>query len=170
VEKLLLAQVEILKRGEIEDWVIPAIVNDFKKNQKTALEDDGARVSTMRSSWIDLENWDHTVSLIDRISKVTKEDVVRVANTYFGPNYVCGYRRDAPADLPKVEKPEIKKVDIDPTKLSAFGQQIMAMPVKEIEPVFIDPAKDYSVAEVRKGITLYHVPNPINDIDRKSVV
>lgn len=164
VEKLLLAQIEILKRGEIEDWVIPAIVNDFKKNQKTALEDDGARVSTMRSSWIDLENWDHTVSLIDRISKVTKEDVVRVANTYFGPNYVCGYRRDAPADLPKVEKPEIKKVDIDPTKLSAFGQQIMAMPVKEIEPVFIDPAKDYSVAEVRKGITLYHVPNPINDI------
>lgn len=164
VEKLLRDQLEILKRGEIEDWVIPAIVNDFKKNQKTALEDDTARVSTMRSSWIDLEDWDHSVDQIDRIARVTKEDVVRVANAYFGDNYVCGYRRDAPAKLPKVEKPEITKVDIDPTKVSAFGQQIAAMPVKEIEPTFIDPSKDYTVSKVRDGITLYHVPNPINDI------
>ena len=164
VEKLLLEQIEILKRGEIEDWVIPAIVNDFKKNQKAALEDDGARVSAMRSSWIDLEDWDHTVTQIDRIAKVTKEDVVRVANTYFGANYVCGFRRDAPAKLPKVDKPEITKVDIDPTKVSAFGQQVLAMPVKEIEPIFIDPAKDYAVTKVRDGIDLYYVPNPINDI------
>ena len=164
VEKLLLDQVEILKRGEIEDWVIPAIVNDFKKNKKAALENDEARVQTMRSSWIQLEDWDHDVEQIDRIAKVTKADVVRVANKYFGKDYVCGFRRDAPPVLPKVEKPEITKVEIDPKHVSTFAQQIMAMDVKPIEPTFIDPAKDYTVAEARKGVKLYHVPNPINDI------
>jgi predicted Zn-dependent peptidase len=164
VEKLLLGQLDILKRGEIEDWVIPAIVNDFKKNKKAGLEDDTARVSAMRSSWIDLNDWDHAVAQIERIEKVTKEDVVRVANQYFGANYVCGYRRDAAPALPKVEKPEITKVDIDPSRLSDFGKAVMAMPVKEIEPVFIDPAKDYTIAKVQKGVELYYVPNPINDI------
>ena len=164
VEKLLLSQLEILKRGEIEDWVIPAIVNDFKKNKKASLEDDTARVAAMRSSWIDLHDWDHAVAQIDRISKVTKEDVVRVANQYFGQDYVCGYRRDAAPSLPTVEKPEITKVDIDPSRLSDFGKAVMAMPVKEIDPVFIDPEKDYGVSKAQKGIELYHVPNPINDI------
>ena len=110
------------------------------------------------------EDWDHDVAQIDRIAKVTKADVVRVANKYFGKDYVCGYRRDAPAKLPAVEKPEITKVDIDPRQVSVFAQQVMAMPVKPIEPTYIDPKKDYAVAEVRKGITLYHVANPINDI------
>ncbi len=164
VEKLLLGQLDILKRGEIEDWVIPAIVNDFKKNKKAGLEDDTARVSAMRSSWIDLNDWDHAVAQIERIEKVTKEDVVRVANQYFGANYVCGYRRDAAPALPTVEKPEITKVDIDPSRLSDFGKAVMAMPVKEIEPVFIDPAKDYTIEKAQKGVDLYYVPNPINDI------
>ena len=164
VEQLLRGQLDILKRGEIEDWVIPAIVNDFKKNKKAALEDDTARVAAMRSSWIDHEDWDHAVAAIDRIAKVTKEDVVRVANQYFGDNYACGYRRDAPPKLPKVEKPEIAKVDIDPSRISEFGKAVMTMPVKPIEPVFVDPAKDYTIAEARKGVELYYVPNPINDI------
>lgn len=40
VEKLLLEQIEKIKRGEIEDWVIPAIVTDFKKMRKGGLESD----------------------------------------------------------------------------------------------------------------------------------
>ncbi|MEX2130254.1 MAG: insulinase family protein, partial [Pseudohongiellaceae bacterium] len=34
VERLLLAQLDAVKAGEFEDWIIPAIVNDFKKSQK----------------------------------------------------------------------------------------------------------------------------------------
>ena len=32
VEQLLLDQLEIIKAGEFEEWIIPAIINDFKKS------------------------------------------------------------------------------------------------------------------------------------------
>jgi len=34
VEQLLLDQIALVKAGEFEDWIIPAIVNDFKKTEK----------------------------------------------------------------------------------------------------------------------------------------
>ena len=44
VEDLLLQQVQLVRKGEFEDWIIPAIVNDFKRNLKAGYESDGARV------------------------------------------------------------------------------------------------------------------------------
>ena len=34
VEDLLLQQIELIRKGEFEDWIIPAIITDFKKNRK----------------------------------------------------------------------------------------------------------------------------------------
>ena len=31
VEQLLLEQLELVKAGKFEDWILPAIINDFKK-------------------------------------------------------------------------------------------------------------------------------------------
>jgi predicted Zn-dependent peptidase len=48
VERLLLDQLDLIKAGEFEDWIIPAIINDFKKGQKASQEFNTARVSMMR--------------------------------------------------------------------------------------------------------------------------
>lgn len=164
VEQLLLSQLDILKQGEFEDWILAAIVNDFKKREKTALEDNVSRVSAMRESWIHYVDWDEAVAQISRLEKVTKEDIVRVANTYFGENYVAGYRRDKPHTVPDIQKPELAKIEIDPTRQSKFGAELLAMEVPLIEPVFVDPSKDYIREDDPRGRTLYYAPNPINDV------
>ena len=164
VEQLLLDQLEIIKRGEFEDWILGAIINDFKKREKAGLEDNVARVSAMRDSWIHYIEWPDAVAQISRLEKLTKEDIVRVANQYFGPNYVAGYRKDAPHTVPDIQKPALASIEIDPSRQSEFGKQVLAMATTPIEPVFVDPAKDYIKAEDPKGRTLYYAPNPINDI------
>jgi len=164
VEQLLLDQLEIIKRGEIEDWILPAIINDFKKREKAGLEDNVSRVSAMRDSWIHFIDWNDAVAQIARLEKLTKEDIVRVANTYFGPNYVAGYRRDAQHVVPDINKPELAKIEIDPKRESEFGREVLSMPVNPIEPIFVDPAKDYTEEADPRGRTLYYAPNPINDI------
>ena len=77
VEQLLLDQLEIIKAGEFEDWIILAIINDFKKNEKASLEFNQARVSMMRDSFIQGAEWDYHVAELDRMSELTKQDVVR---------------------------------------------------------------------------------------------
>lgn len=164
VEKLLLDQLEIIKQGEFEDWLVPAIINDFKKNTKAGLESDPARVDDMRSSWIEFSDWDHHVDRFERLEKVTKADIVRVANLYFGANYVAGLRKDAPHEVPNIEKPTLATIAIDPQRMSKFAMDLMQMPVEPIEPAYINRDKDLSITEPAPGVRLYYVPNPMNDL------
>src|ERR1051325_11169846 len=78
--------------------------------------------------------------------------------------YVAGYRLDEQQEVPKIDKPKIDKIDIDPTRQSGFFKQITAMKVREIDPVWVRPERDYRKADAGDGVTLYHVKNPLNDL------
>ncbi len=164
VEQLLLEQLEIIKRGDFDDWLIPAIVTDFKKNLKRGQESDFARVSVMRDSWLGFEKWDDAVAAIERIEKVAKKDVMRAAKKYFGGGYVAGHRISEQHELPNIEKPELARIDIDPSRESDFGRALLAMPVAPIAPVFVDRETDFQVEKDARGRTLYYSPNPLNDL------
>lgn len=164
VERLLLDQIDLVKAGEFEDWIIPAIINDFKKNQKASLEFNTARVTMMRASFMEGADWSYTVNELNRMERVTKQDVIDVANKYFGNDYVAAYRVDAQHEIPSVEKPPIDPVSIDPSRQSPFAAQILAMDYEPIEPTYVEPDKDYRLIEFADGVELYYAPNPLNDL------
>ena len=164
VEGLLLDQVDLIKRGEFDDWLVEAVVNDFKRKRKTDLENDEDRVQTMRSAWIGLEPWERAAGMIARLEKVTRDDVVRVANQYFSGGYVAGFREDADRDPVRVEKPPLPPLEIDATRQSAFAAEVMALPARPIEPRFLRAGRDYTRKEDPRGVTFYHVANPLNDV------
>lgn len=164
VEALILEQVELVKQGEFEDWIIPAIITDYKKNQKGGLESNLARVSEMREAFLSYENWDDATRAIARMEKVTKEDVVRVANEYFGDDYVSIHRLDEQHEVPPVEKPIIQPVNIDPKRQSEFAKRVLSMPFAQIEPTFVDLEEDVEVVDYADGTRLFYSQNPLNDL------
>jgi predicted Zn-dependent peptidase len=169
VEQLLLDQIEIIKAGDFEDWIIPAIINDFKKNEKASQEFNTARVSVMRTAFIEGAEWDHHIAEIQRMEQLTKQDVIDAANKYFGDDYVAVYRVDAQHEVPPVEKPQIDPVTIDPTRQSEFARAVLAMDYSEIEPSFVEVDSDYRVVEFADGVELYYAPNPLNDLFTLSI-
>jgi len=164
VEALLLEQLALIKSGDFEDWIIPAIVNDFKKSQKASLESNTARVTMMRQAFLSYADWDHHIAELERLNQVTKQDVIEVANRYFGDDYVAVYRQDGQNTIPPVVKPQIDPVSIDPTRQSQFAADILAMDVDAIEPSFVQADRDYRVIEFAEGVPLYYSPNPLNDL------
>ena len=164
VERLLLDQVEHLRKGEFDDWLIPAVVNDFKRMEKTGLESDDSRVDRMRGAWIAFEPWEHALGRVKRMEAVTREDVIRVANQNFGGGYVAGFRDDAPREMPHVEKPVLPKIQIDPSRMSGFARAALDIPCPPMEPVYIRAGRDYEKKEDGRGITFYVNRNPINDV------
>jgi len=170
VERLLLDQLEAVKTGAFEDWLIPAIINDYKKMEKTALESDAFRVDKMRRAWIAYEPWEHAVRSLERMEAVIRDDVIRVANKYFGPNYVAGFREDAQYTPLHVDKPPLPEIKIDPTRQSPFAAEIMARPLTPLEPYFLTPDKDFQRLQDDSGIVLYNAPNPINDVFTCTIV
>ncbi|HLT63465.1 MAG TPA: insulinase family protein [Pseudohongiella sp.] len=165
VEQLLLEQIDLVRRGEFEDWILPAIINDFKRMEKRGLESNTARVSMMRQAYLADEDWDHSVDQLNRLEKITKADIVAVANKYFSNNnYVAVHRVNGPANIPVVEKPQIDPVSIDPSRQSEFAARILSMPYQEIEPVWLEEGKQYEVLEYAPGIPFYYARNPLNDL------
>ncbi|MFT5122472.1 MAG: putative Zn-dependent peptidase [Kiritimatiellia bacterium] len=168
-ELLLLEQIKLVADGKFEDWLIPAILTDFKKNEKTALESDTARAAMLRDAFLSHEDWSRTYNKIARMEKVTKADVQRVAKKYFSQGYVAVYRIDEQHEVPGVPKPEIDPVTIDPTRQSRFAKKVLAMDVKPMTPEYIQKGKDYQRVDLPSGITLYHVTNPLNDLFTLSI-
>jgi len=164
VEKLILAEIEKIKKGEFEDWILPAVVNDFKKKRKIDLESNVKRVEMMRDTFLSFVDWETTEREIDELEKLTKQDVVRVAERYFGADYVAGFRIDKQHELPSIEKPKIDPLKIDPDKESPFMREVQGLPFEPFEPKFLEENKDFTVLEVAEGIRLIHAQNPLNDL------
>ena len=88
----------------------------------------------MRDSFIQGSQWEYHVAELDRMSQLTKQDVVDVANKYFGNDYVAVYRIDAQNEIPVVEKPQIDPVNIDSSLQSEFASRILAMRARVSDP------------------------------------
>ena len=166
---LLLEQIDLIKEGQFEDWIIPAIVTDFKKSVKQGQENNSSRVSSMRDSYLGFEEWSHAVRALDRMAEIDKQDIVKVANKYFNGTYVAGYRRDGEQDIPEIAKPPIDKIDIDASRQSAFSAEVMAMPFAEVEPAYLVPERDFTTRELVGGSKLYYARNPLNDLFEFSI-
>ena len=169
VEELLLEQIDLIKQGGFDEWIIPAIVTDFKKHHKQQLENNRSRVGLMRDAFISCEEWKRAVRELERMEKLRKKDIVKVAKKYFKKGYVAGYRRDGETTIPPVTKPALDKIEIDPTRQSAFFQKIMELPYEEIEPVYVVPGRDYKIKDLRPGVKLYYAQNPLNDLFTLSI-
>ena len=164
VERLLLDQVQLIVSGEFEEWIIPAILTDWKKSHRRDLESNAERVAAMRDAFLSAEKWDHARRKLERMAKLNKKDIVKIARKYFGQGYVAGYRRDGEPELPAIARPTLDAIEIDASKQSSFGAQVLALPSEEIEPVFVIPGKDFSRRTLRDGIELYYATNPLNDL------
>ncbi|MDQ8202757.1 insulinase family protein [Pelagicoccus sp. SDUM812003] len=164
VEALLLEQLEILKKGEFEDWILPAIVTDFKKNEKLAMETNAGRLRMISTSFGEKRPWEDVVNSIDEMDALTKQDIVKVANTYFSNPYVVAYRKNGDYTPPTVPKPQFDPINIDRSKRSEFAQSVLSMEVEPIEPEFLEKGEDFKVMPLTAGVHLYYVENPVNDL------
>ncbi|MDP3541854.1 MAG: insulinase family protein [Elusimicrobiota bacterium] len=160
---LLLEAVSALKAGDFSEEDVAAVITNFELGEKSRLESNEARVGMMTASFVSVEDWERTVTQLDRIRKVTKADVVRVANEYLGPDRIVVYRRDAKVEPPKISKPSFTRVAIDPSRESSFMTEILAIPAPPLEPRWLVSGRDYQIAPIDGG-RLYSTKNPYNDL------
>jgi predicted Zn-dependent peptidase len=164
VRDLLLGQLEMLKKGEFEDWLLEAVINNFRLNQYYQREDYQYAASIILNSFINKIDWKDQVNKIDYQSKLTKKDIIDFCNKYFNDNYVVIYKKQGTPDDKKIEKPQITPIPTNRDTESAFLAKIKTREVKPIEPVFLDYSKDISTTKVKKDIPLLYIQNTANPV------
>lgn len=166
VRDLILAEVAKLRNGDFDESLIGAAVANIKLTQMRQLESNSSRAMRMVNSFIEHTDWASEVTLLDRLAKVTKADVMEWAGKYLSDNsYVVVYKHQGvnPKNN-KIVAPAITPIATNRDKQSVFLKEISEVQVKPIEPVFVDYEKDLSKSEFKKGIEMLYKQNDRNDI------
>lgn len=167
VRDLMLGEINNLKQGNFDKDLIPAIVNNLKKNEILQSENYNSRASVLMDAFTSELNWETQVAYVDKLSKISKQDIIDFANKYFNENnYVIVFKRKGiDNSIEKVEKPLITPVETNSKKQSSFVKMINEMPVQSVNPVWIN----YNTAIQKSNIgpaEVLSVPNKDNSIFR----
>lgn len=165
VKELLLKQLELVKKGKFDDWLIPAIINNEKIARMKAYESNAARADAFVSAFIAEMDWKDYVAQDAEFAKITKKDVVAAANKYYGNNYVVVYKHTGKdPNTQKVEKPQITPVPANREAQSEFYKQVMQGASPELQPVFVDYGKDIKTLNIKNNIPVLYSQNKENGL------
>ncbi|MBP1630682.1 MAG: peptidase [Bacteroidetes bacterium] len=163
-QKILLEQINVFKKGDWDESLMEATINNYRLSQIKGQESNNSRAMQMSMSYLSGQSWEESVGELDRLSKITKKDLVDFANNMFlDNNYVIiNKRQGKPEQAEKVEKPPITPIFINRDAESSFFTDIKSNKVNPIEPVFVDFNKDITRAKLKNGAEILYVQNKEN--------
>ena len=160
VKKLVLGEVENLKKGNFPDELLPAVINNMKLEYYHALEKNQDVADQFVDAFIKGREWQTVVGRLDRISKMTKAQIVAFANKYLNNNYALVYKRQGEdTTQKKIDKPQITPIPSNRDLQSDFVKEIIVSKTTPIEPRFVDFNKDLVKTKTKKGLPVLYVPN-----------
>ena len=162
--KMLLKEIENIKKGDFPDWLLPAIINDFKIQRLKGLETADGLATNLYQTFIRKQSWKDELEEMNRYQKVTKENVVKFANEFFRDNYVAVYKeKGINENLIRVDNPGITRIQLNREDKSDFLKEIQERKSTEIAPQFIDYQKEI-IKENINGKQINFVQNRLHDI------
>ena len=165
VKDLMLGEIEKLKKGDFPDNLLPSIINNKKRQYYQMLEYNQVRADMFVDAFINEVDWQQEVGKIDRISKISKQEIVNFAKKFFTDGYVVVYKKQGVDTLQKkIDKPAITPIQANRDQKSAFVQAIQDAKVEPIQPKFVDFQKDLTFGKTGKGLPLRYVQNTINGL------
>jgi len=165
VQKLLLEQIELLKKGEFEDWLVDAVKNDLKKEKISSYESNWSRSNDLVLAFTNNMSWDVFAGELEAMKSITKEDIVKFANEHYGNNYVAVLKKTGKdPNTKKVTKPQITKVPLNKEEQSEFHKEIASMQTEKLKPVFVNYESDIQKLTMNKDLEVLYTPNKENGL------
>lgn len=166
VKDLLLGELKKLRDGDFDEKILEANINNFKLYQLQQQESNDARADWFVESFVNGSDWADEVTSLERMSRLTKQDVVDFANKYLkDSNYTIIYKKQGKdPNEKKISKPQITPIVMNRDTASAFLKEIQASTVQPIEPVFLDYSKDLDMLKAKADIPVIYKQNNANEL------
>lgn len=165
VRQLLLAELDKLKKGDFDDDLLPAVINNNKRQYYNALDQNEFRANEFVNAFINREDWQQHVGSLDRKAHMTKQQIIDFANRYLNDNFICVYKEQGnDTTIKKVEKPTITPIPTNNDKHSQFLMDVTNNKPEPIQPRFLDFNKDLTKGKSKKNMPVLYKQNTDNDL------
>jgi len=164
VKNLIMAEIEKVKKGEFDDWLLQATINNLKL-EKIRQNESNNRAYGLLEAFINGVSIADELKYFDNLASVTKEQIMAFAREKYRDNYVIVFKRNGVAkDLVKVDKPAITPLKINRNVQSDFLTAFAKEPVAQIEPVFVDYSKAIKETQLSDQVQLDYIHNTTNEL------
>jgi len=165
VKDLILQEINKLKTGDFPDWLQEAAINDLRQRHMRTLESNDGRSGLLISSFSFDIPWDERLNRIEKLTEITREEIMDFVKTHYKNNYGLVYKkRGLNERIQKIQKPDITPIQLVRDQQSDFRKRIQAMPIDPIAPEFIDFKTDIDQVKLANGVPVYSVKNTTNDL------
>ena len=162
---LLLAEVRKLKNGDFDEDMLTSIINNMKRQLYQQMENNRSRVSMMVDAFINDVDWKDVVGKIDRLSRITKDDIVRWSKDHLDNGYAIVYKRQGEdKSVEKIDKPAITPIPANRDYKSQFFSNVAEAKTDPIQPVFLDYKKDLTFTETAGKLPIIYKQNTENGL------
>ncbi|MBI2966549.1 MAG: insulinase family protein [Bacteroidetes bacterium] len=167
-EKMITVEIEKVRNGVFDTVLVEAVKLNLEKENERGLEDIQWRGYRLLDAFLENKTWSEALAGKKSVANVRVQDVVRVANKYYGNDYLVLHSKMGFPKKQKLEKPPYKPVKPENSEAkSVFAKQIEQMEEKPFEPDFIEfgtGGVDVKYENPREKIPFYYSHNPINKI------
>jgi len=166
VKGLLLEEIKKLRAGDFDEKMLEANINNFKLGLMQQLEKNESRAQMFVNSFINGSNWADEVTALERMSKLTKSEIVAFANKYLNENNcaVIYKKRGQDPNEKKMSKPAITPIVMNRDAVSPFLKEIQESKVEPMSPVFLNFTTDLKQLKAKTGIPVLYKQNTSNDL------
>lgn len=164
-EELIFGCIDRLKKGDFSDDLFEAMRMSMLTDRLKETES----LNDLASLFLELETsgqtYEEYLEETERLKTITKDEVVAIANKYFGNDYLDVRSKMGFPAKDKVDKPNWKPIQAKNTEAkSDFAKAIEAQQVPEVEPQVIKFGEDVVITEVNDSFKLFSTINPCNEL------
>ena len=163
-EELVLNAIDKIKKGDFSENDLTIIKQEISRQRQQGLESVENRALNLAQIFSEGSTWEAYLSQVEEIEKITKEDIIRVANKYFIENYLVYRSSMGFPKKEKMQKPGYQAVIAKQTEDSDYAKNFIASITPNDSPRILDYNKDANMVQVNASTKLYTTLNPTNDI------
>jgi len=165
VRKLLLGQIELLKKGKFDEEAMRGVLKNMRVDEIKRNQSNAGRAFTMMDAFTLGVDWNEYTRKLDMMEKVTKQEIVEFARKYYTNDYAVIYKHTGiDTTVVKVEKPPITPVEVNGDAQSEFVRALLATPATKIDATFLDYGKEITTLRLKNGLPIYYLPNNDNQL------
>lgn len=166
-ESYVLKAINDIKNGNYDKSFLEACKQSYKKSVLARMEDKEDLVTHFMASVMSQKrSWDDELSRIEAISKITKDDISRVAGKYLSNDCMVFIKKTGKSVKDNLKKPPYEKViPAGKDSTSAYARELM----KELSIVSpsipeIDFNQAVDTVQLSELVRIYTTKNPINNV------
>jgi predicted Zn-dependent peptidase len=163
-ETMVLNEISRLAKGDFDDWMVDAVKSSIYIEFQKSLENLENRATFIAGAFTSGESIEDALAYPQKVMAISKDDIIRVAKTYFGPNFLAFHSKMGFPKKEKMEKPGFEPLLANTNAKSKYTKHFETLPSRETVFTPIDFEKDITRRPIANGVELLQVHNPLNDI------